>query len=82
MTRFLIEVSQSDGQKTARQIDEAIRIMGSHFVTHADWRTMEGRFTGSLIAELNDEYAAYAMIPPCMRPFANIYELDPVSVVQ
>lgn len=81
MTKFLIEVSQSGDESTSRKMDEAIRIMGSHFVTHADWRVKEGNFTGSLIAELNDEHEAFAIVPPNMRSHAHIYELEPVAVV-
>jgi len=75
MSRFLIEISRRYGPQSQRQMDEAVRIMGSHFVTHADWRVKDGCCTGKMIAELPDRDMALLLVPPSMRPNARIVEL-------
>lgn len=81
MNRFLIEISRKYDGRASRQMDEAIRAMGSHFVTHADWRLSDGFCTGSMIAEVENRNLAAAIVPPCMRAAARIYELEPAGAV-
>jgi hypothetical protein len=77
MSRFLIEISRKYDERAAHQMDAAISMMGSHFVTHADWHVHDGMCTGSMIAEAEDRSLAAAIVPPCMRAEARIYELEP-----
>ena len=64
MIRYLIEISRRADGRSERQIDEAIRALGSHFVTHADWRVKGGIVVGSMIAEAENSREALALVPP------------------
>jgi len=79
MSRFLIEISREYNGRSERQMEYALRMMGSHFVTHADWRLKEGKCTGTMIAELADRRAAIQLVPPALRAHAAIFELEPVT---
>jgi hypothetical protein len=81
MPRFLIEITQETNERALKSMDDAIRMMGSHFVTHADWRSDGKICTGTMIAEIEDETLARSIVPPHMRANAHIYQLEPVGSV-
>ena len=64
MTRFLIEVSQASQSLTEKRINDAIRSIGSHFATHANWSRENGRCSGTMIVEANDKWGALGVVPP------------------
>jgi hypothetical protein len=53
--------------------------MGSHFATHADWRRGKGVYSGSMIVETADERSALSIVPPGMRRYAHISQLEQVE---
>ena len=80
-SRFLIEISREYGAKSQHQMDDAIRALGSHFVTHADWRLEDGKCTGKMIAEVADRRAALLIVPPSMRAHARIVEIGAAATL-
>jgi hypothetical protein len=76
MHKFAIEVSQPADALSRRRIDDAIRNKGSHFAAQADWREVNGRFTGTMIVEAEDMSEIAHIVPPGMRPHAHIYRLE------
>ena len=80
-SRFLIEISRDYGAKSQHQMEDAIRLLGSHFVTHADWTLEDGKYTGKIIAEAPDREAALLIVPPSMRVHARILELEAAATV-
>jgi len=76
MTRFLVEVTQSSQQVTERKIKDAIRTIGSHFATHANWIHENGRSSGTMIVEAIDKWGALGIVPPGLRSDAHVFALD------
>lgn len=76
MARFLIEVTHASKAQARKRIDHAIRSLGSHFVTHADWQLKDGNCSGTMIVEANDKWGALGIVPPVMRSDARIIALD------
>jgi len=70
MSNFVVEVSLPEKDARSR-IEEAVRAMGSHFATHADWRQNRGRYTGSIVVDAEDGQAALAIVPPGLRAAAS-----------
>jgi len=75
MAKYLIKVSQP-AKAAAKQIAEAVRMIGSHFATHATWQQQNGVATGCLVVEVDDRKWALCVVPPSMRAFAEIVRLD------
>lgn len=78
MQRFLVEVTLPEAV-AADRIAAAVRSIGSHFATHADWRRRDGVCTGSMIVEAANRWGAFGVVPPGMRAQAHIYRLESVS---
>jgi hypothetical protein len=76
MRRFRVEVSQQSATLASRRIDAAVRTLGSHFATHADWRRSGGICTGSMVVEASDRCAALIIVPPAMRREARVFSLE------
>ena len=77
MPRYLLEVSQPE-DVAARRIDQAVRGIGSHFATHADWHRKDGVCTGTMVIEAQDRTRALGVVPPGMRAAARIFQLETV----
>ncbi|MCP4379865.1 MAG: hypothetical protein GY798_00290 [Hyphomicrobiales bacterium] len=69
MTDFIVEVSLPEPLASAR-IKDAIRTLGSHFATRANWRLREGEYTGAVMIDADDERTALAVVPPGLRTAA------------
>jgi len=81
MPKFLIEVLQeADGLADIR-VTNSIRGMGSHFATHADWRRGKGVCSGSMVVETADERSALGVVPPGMRRYAQISQLEQAETI-
>jgi hypothetical protein len=78
MPRFLVEVPQPSNALARRRMKDLVRTMGSHFVTHADWRRRQGVCTGTVIVEADDKSGAVGVVPPGMRSDAHVYRLEAV----
>ncbi|MCB1486675.1 MAG: hypothetical protein KDJ88_04345 [Bauldia sp.] len=74
MTMFLIEVSLPRTEAMSR-IQNAVRAIGSHFASHADWRPRGGAFVGTMFVDLPDDRAALMIVPPAMREGASIHSV-------
>jgi hypothetical protein len=79
MTRFLIEVAEQSPTLAIERIKDAVRTMGSHFVSRATWTRTEAGCTGSLLVEAHDRRAALGLVPPNMRSHARIFQLEPLG---
>ena len=78
MAEYLVEVSLPERGAMA-QIASAIRTIGSHFATHADWRRKGGVVTGSMIVDAPDRIDVLAVVPPAMRGAARVVRLDALA---
>jgi len=75
MPRYLVEVSEPQ-VTAAKRIDRSVKTFGSHFATHADWHHQDGMSTGTMIVEAADRWRALGIIPPAMRPDAQVFQLE------
>ena len=75
MARYLIEVVQKP-KNAEKNINNALKVMGSHFVTHARWEKNSDMCIGSIIIEGRDEQSLRQIIPPSMRNSAQISKLE------
>lgn len=80
MPKFLIEVSQESDALARKRITDSVHKMGSHFATRADWIRKAGVCTGTMVVETDDKWGALGVVPPNMRSYAHIFQLEPVSV--
>ncbi len=78
MPRYIVKVSQPEAV-AAKRIADAIRTIGSHFATHADWRRKNDLRIGSLVVEANVMWDAVGVVPPNMRAQAAVFLLEPVT---
>jgi hypothetical protein len=75
MPKFLIEVAEDSESVASKRVDDAVRMVGSHFVTHAQWEWKNGVRIGSMIAELDNKSVALGIVPPNMRSQARVTNL-------
>jgi len=75
MAKYLVEVSEPE-TIAAERIERSVRTLGSHFVTHADWRQENGVSTGRLIVDADDRWRAFGVVPPAD---AQIFQLESAS---
>jgi hypothetical protein len=75
MRRFLVEVSQRSEASAVKRINDSVRTLGSHFATHAEWRSKNGVCTGTMIVEAESKCAALGVVPPAMRSDAHVVHL-------
>jgi hypothetical protein len=75
MSRFLVEVSQRSPALAHKRIDESVRLLGSHFATHAEWHRKDGACTGTMVVEAESKSAALGVVPPAMRSDAHVVHL-------
>jgi hypothetical protein len=76
MTRFLVEVSEQSEMLALKRIKDAVRTMGSHFVARANWTRTEAGCTGILLVEADDKRGVLGLVPPNMRSYARIFQLQ------
>lgn len=82
MQRFLIELPhEADGKACALFVRLALT-SGSHFLTHADWGCEDGVHNGWVIVEAESKEDARLVLPPPMRPTANIVALNHFTLQQ
>jgi hypothetical protein len=74
MPRYLVEVSQPT-RIAAKRVKNSIRTIGSHFATRARWQQRNGTATGTLVVEADDRRWALGIVPPSLRPSAQVYQL-------
>lgn len=79
MPRYLIEVPQESDEAAYKRIARSVSALGSHFATRADWSRKDGVCTGSMIVEANDRWGALAIVPPIMRPQAQLFQIEPAA---
>ena len=72
MPRYMIELKHGDEHMACVRALEAVRLHGSHLVTHADWGCQDGVHIGWLIAECPDSQEAARMVPPELRQDARV----------
>lgn len=77
MPRYLLEVSQPENV-AAKRIDHAVRSLGSHFASQADWHRQHGVCTGTMVIEAQNRSSALGIVPPGMRAAAHVYRLESV----
>jgi hypothetical protein len=76
MPKFVIEVLQEADGLAEIRVANSIRGMGSHFATHANWHRGKGVCSGSMIVETADERSALGVVPPGMRRYAHVSQLE------
>ncbi len=79
MARYLIEVSQP-ATVVAKRMEKCVRMIGSHFATHARWQQKDGLATGTLVVEADDQRWVLAVVPPYMRESARVNRLEPLDM--
>lgn len=82
MARFLIECSHEADELTCARVVKLFLASGSHLLTHADWGCMDGDHRAWIIVDVPDKHAAMAIVPPPLRPTANIVGLNQFSLDQ
>jgi hypothetical protein len=75
MPKCLIKVSQP-AEVASERIATSIRLIGSHFATHASWQQKNGIATGTMVVEVDDQAWAQSVVLPNMRSCAKIVRLD------
>jgi hypothetical protein len=78
MPQYLVEVSEPQAVASKR-ISRSVNTLGSHFATHADWRQSDGVSTGTMVVEAENRWRALGVVPPAMRPDAQVFELEAVA---
>jgi hypothetical protein len=76
MSRFLVEVRQQPAISAHKRIKDSVRMLGSHFATHAQWSRKDGVCTGAMIIEAADRWRALGVVPPNMRADARVFSLE------
>jgi hypothetical protein len=76
MSKFLVEVRQQPEVSAHKRIRDSVRMLGSHFATHAQWSRNNGVCTGTMIVEAADRWRALGVVPPSMRSNARIFSLE------
>jgi hypothetical protein len=76
MARFLIEVPHEAERVACARVVEIFPKTGSHFLTHADWRCLDGDHKAWIIAEVDSKEETRSILPPILRSQAKIVRLN------
>jgi hypothetical protein len=79
MNKYLIEVSQGSYKISNMRASYIFKRSGSHFVTHAEWGYLDGKYKAWLVAETEDEKEAMRILPSAYRQSAKIILLNKFS---
>jgi hypothetical protein len=79
MNKYLIEVSQGSYKISNMRASYIFKRSGSHFVTHAEWGYLDGKYKAWLVAETEDEKEAMRILPSAYRHSAKIVLLNKFS---
>lgn len=82
MDRFLIEVPHEGTAYACARAAELLMRTGSHFLTHADFGCVDGVHKAWLIIETETKDEARNVVPPELRPIANIVRLNQFTAGQ
>ena len=75
MPKFLIEVRHADDFEGCVKALDALRSLGSHLVSHADFGCEDGIHCGWLMVEVGDRSEAEQIVPPSLRADSRIIQL-------
>jgi hypothetical protein len=75
MPKFLIEVKHADDYAGCVKALDALRALGSHLVSHADFGCEDGVHCGWLVVDVADRDEAELIVPPALRADARIIQL-------
>lgn len=75
MATFLIEIPHSENTFECKQIIKLFVESGSHLLANAYWGCKSGVHKSWFINDFNSKEEAMQVIPPFLRPTANIIEL-------
>ena len=82
MDRFLIEVPHDGTAAACARAAELLMRTGSHFLTRADFGCADGVHKAWIIVETDSKEDARNVVPPELRPVANIVRLNYFTVAQ
>ena len=80
--KFLIEVPHEADTLACAKAVQTFLLMGSHFLTNAEWGCNDGVHSAWVIAEVADKAEALAIIPPPFRADARIVALNRFTLPQ
>ena len=75
MPKFLIEVKHADDYEGCVKALDALRALGSHLVSHADFGCADGVHCGWMVVEVGDRRDAESIVPPSLRAGARVIQL-------
>ena len=75
MPKFLIEVRHADDFEGCVKALDALRSLGSHLVSHADFGCEDGVHCGWMVVEVGDRKEAELIVPPPLRADARVIQL-------
>lgn len=75
MTRYMIVLRHDDEHDACVRALEAVRVHGSHLVTHVEWGCPVDVHRGWMIVECESDDEALRMVPPELRHDAQIVAL-------
>jgi hypothetical protein len=82
MARFLVEVPHDAGLLPCVRVVDIFMKTGSHFLTHADWGCRDGVHKAWFIAETDTREEARNIVPPTLRPVAQVIGLSDFTTAE
>ncbi len=79
MPTFLIEIPHSGEMTECNQVIKLFIESGSHLLSNADWGCKDGVHKSWFVSDFDSKEDAMKVIPPFLRPNANIVELTKFS---
>ena len=76
MAKFMIEVPHGAEKSECLTSVSIFLSSGSHFLTHADWRCMDGEHKAWITLEADSKAEALMVVPPAYRHNAKVLGLN------
>jgi hypothetical protein len=80
--RFLIEIPHDGTAVACARAAELLLRTGSHFMTHAEYGCTDGVHKAWMIVETGSKEEARNMVPPDLKPIAQITRLNHFTMAQ
>ena len=82
VNRFLIEVPHDGTPYACARAADLLQRTGSHFLTRADFGCTDGVHKAWIVVEVDSKEEARNVVPPELRPLANIVRLNSFTTAQ
>jgi hypothetical protein len=82
VAKFLIEVAHEAEKLACARAVQIFLTSGSHFLTHAEWGCADGEHKAWMIVDVDSKDEARNILPPAMRPRAQIVGLNRFSLAE